>query len=174
MERTDEGELVPVSAGWFVVNVGEGRGVATEELGSAVLFEGDHDGGARFPEFGINIQVLDPGQPNCMYHRENAQEGYLVLHGECILIVEEQERPMRQWDYAHLPAGTAHVCIGAGTGPCAVLMVGTRPAEEELLYPVSETAAKHGASVAKETPSGDEAYERFPAPTRRPLPWPPG
>jgi uncharacterized cupin superfamily protein len=147
MERSDEGELVPVSGGWFVVNVGEGRGVATEELGSA---------------------------PNCMYHRENAQEGYLVLYGECILIVEEQERAMRQWDYAHLPAGTAHVCVGAGSGPCAARMVGTRPAEEELLYPVSPTAAKHGASVEQETPSGDEAYQRFPPPTRRPLPWPPG
>jgi uncharacterized cupin superfamily protein len=109
-----------------------------------------------------------------MYHRETAQEGYLVLHGECILIVEDEERRMRQWDYAHLPAGTAHVCVGAGDGPCAVLMVGTRRAEEELLYPVSEVAARYGASVERETASGDEAYARFPRGSRRLLPWPPG
>ena len=114
LEQSEQDELVPASAGWFVVNVADARGLTTDDLGSAALFEGNHDQGIGFEEFGLNIQVLDPGQPNCMYHRENQQEGYLVLFGECLLIVEEQERRMRQWDYAHLPSGTAHVCVGAG------------------------------------------------------------
>ena len=97
-----------------------------------------------------------------------------MLSGECTLIVEEEERTLRQWDYVHCPAGTRHVVVG-GDGPCAVLMIGARPEQEELLYPVSEVAAKHGASVATETSSGDEAYADWPgeyAPTR--VPWPPG
>ena len=172
MEPGEQGDLAPVTGGWFVVNVAEACAVASEDLGAAAIFEGRHEAGAGFEEFGINIQVLQPGQPNCMYHRERNQEGYLVLHGECLLIVEDQERRMGPWDYAHLPAGTAHVCVGAGDGPCAVLMVGARRTRE-LLYPVSEAAARHGASVERETPSGEEAYARFARPTRRPLPWPP-
>jgi hypothetical protein len=86
LERSAQDELVPTSAGWFVVNVADARGVTGEELGSAALFEGSHEDGSGFEEFGLNIQVLDPGQPNCMYHRENQQEGYLVLFGECLLI----------------------------------------------------------------------------------------
>jgi quercetin dioxygenase-like cupin family protein len=51
------------------------------------------------------------------------QEGFLVLSGECTLIVEEEERPLRQWDYFHCPADTRHVIVGAGDGPCAILMI---------------------------------------------------
>jgi hypothetical protein len=81
---------------------------------------------------------------------------------------------LRQWDYVHCPAGTRHVFVG-GDSSCATVMIGARPEQEELLYPVSEVAAKHGASVAKETTSGDEAYADWPgeqAPAR--VPWPPG
>jgi quercetin dioxygenase-like cupin family protein len=38
-----------------------------------------------------------------MYHREKAQEGFLVLSGECLLVVEGEERPLRQWDFFHCP-----------------------------------------------------------------------
>ena len=41
-----------------------------------------------------------------MHHRENAQEGFLVLSGECLLIVEEEERRLRAWDFFHCPGGT--------------------------------------------------------------------
>ena len=37
-------------------------------------------------------------------------------------------------------------------------MVGYRPETDEVVYPVSEAAAKYGASVEKETPSQAEAY----------------
>jgi uncharacterized cupin superfamily protein len=97
-----------------------------------------------------------------MYHSEGAREAFLVLSGECTLIVEEQERRLRQWDFFHCPAGTRHIFVGAGDGPCAILMIGARP-DEPLLYPVSEVAAKHGASVATETPSPEEAYADWPA-----------
>ena len=81
---------------------------------------------------GINIQVLQPGEPNCMYHGETGQEDFLVLSGECLLLIEGEERPLKQWDFVHSPPWTEHVFVGAGDGPCVILMVGARPENEEL------------------------------------------
>ena len=161
------GGLVPEEDGWFVVNARDARWWHSDVFGSSTTFEGDD---ARFKEFGINIQVLAPGQPNCMYHAENGQEDFLVLYGECLLLVEGEERPLEQWDFVHCPAWTQHVFVGAGEGPCAILMVGLRPENEELLYPVSEVARKHNAGVEQETTSGREAYARFPKSSEAPMP----
>jgi uncharacterized cupin superfamily protein len=152
-----ENGLVPEGDGWFVVNARDARWWHHDTFGSAVTFEGE----TAFPDFGINIQVLEPGQPNCMYHGENAQENFLVLAGECLLLVEGEERALKQWDFVHCPPWTQHVFVGAGDGPCAILMVGARPKHEELLYPVSEVARKHKAGVAQEATSGREAYAAF-------------
>jgi uncharacterized cupin superfamily protein len=150
------GGLVPAGDGWFVVNVADAQAMHTDRYGGAALFEARP---GSFPEFGINVRVLQPGQPNSLYHREDAQEAVLVLSGECLAIVEDEERPLRKGDFVHLPPGTAHVIVGAGDGPSMVLMVGTRKRPEELLYPVSEPAARHGASVAEETADESQAYE---------------
>jgi uncharacterized cupin superfamily protein len=164
--KREEG-LIPETEGWFVVNARDARWWRHESFGSAVTFEGDD---VRFTDFGINIQVLEPGQPNCMYHGENAQEDFLVLYGECLLLVEGEERPLKQWDFVHCPAWTEHVFVGAGDGPCAVLMVGARPKDEELLYPVSEVARRHEAGVETETRSGQEAYAAYPRSTAEAYP----
>ena len=103
-----------------------------------------------------------PGQANCLYHEESNQEDFLVLHGECIAIIEEQERPLRQWDFVHCPPGTRHVFVGAGDGPCAILMIGARDPDDRIEYPVSEVAARHNASAAETTNTGREAYRDFP------------
>jgi uncharacterized cupin superfamily protein len=163
-----EAGLVPEGEGWFVVNAREALWWRHPSFGEATTFENAEH--ARFKEFGINIQILAPGQPNCMYHAENAQEDFLVLYGECLLLVEEEERRLEQWDFVHCPAWTRHVFVGAGDGPCALLMVGRRPEEEELLYPVSELARKHDAGVEEETTSGREAYARFPKSREEPMP----
>jgi uncharacterized cupin superfamily protein len=163
LTRTENG-LVPEGDGWFVVNARDAPWWHHDTFGSAVTFEGE----ARFPDFGINIQVLQPGEPNCMYHGENAQEDFLVLAGECLLLVEGEERPLKQWDFVHCPPWTQHVFVGAGDGPCAILMVGARPEPEELLYPVSEVARKHGAGVEQEATSGQEAYAAFERPYKGP------
>ena len=156
LEQTENG-VVPKGEGWYVVNARESRWWHHDAFGSAVTFEGD----SRFEEFGINIQLLQPGEPNCMYHGENAQEDFLVLSGECLLLVEGEERPLKQWDFFHAPPWTEHVFVGAGDGPCAILMVGARPDPEELLYPVAEVARRYNASVEKETPSAEEAYASY-------------
>ena len=128
-----------------------------DPAGRWVRFESDEE---RFPHFGINIHVVEPGQANSKYHREATQEAFLVLHGECLLIVEGQERPLRQWDFFHCAPGTAHTIVGAGDGPCAILMVGARHLEDdEVEYPFSELAARHGGSAARTTRDSKEAYE---------------
>ena len=98
---------------------------------------------ARFPQLGFNIGVLWPGQPACMYHREPDREGFLVLSGECILLVEGQQRHMKQWDYFHCPADTDHLLIASGDEPCVAVAVGSR-ASREVVYPVSELAGSRG------------------------------
>jgi uncharacterized cupin superfamily protein len=158
--------LVPEGEGWYVMNAREARWFHSDEFGSACTFEGD----IRFPEFGINIGVVQPGQPACLYHSETAQEDFLVLAGECLLLVDGQERPLRQWDFVHCPAGTEHVIVGAGTGPALVLAAGARGEGKEIVYPVSELARRHRASVDQETAEPREAYASFAQPSHGPAP----
>jgi uncharacterized cupin superfamily protein len=158
------------SMSWFVVNARDVAWRHSDAFGSSCNFEDD----VEFEEFGINLRVLAPGQPNCMYHGENQQEDFLVLAGECLLIVEGEERQLKQWDFVHCPPWTDHVFVGTGTGPCLLLAVGTRKPDEQILYPRNETALKHGAGVEKDTPVPEEAYARFarsvPGPYREGLP----
>ena len=170
-EETPYGRYV-ASAGWFVLNLTEALAVRNEQKGGATYPLEPRE--APFRDLGVNVRVLWPGEPNGLYHSEGVQEGFLVLSGECTLIVEEEERPLRQWDYFHCPAHTRHILVGAGGGPCAVLMVGPRPEVEQLHYPRSDVAARYGASAAQETDDPDEAYADWPGeyvPVR--LPWPP-
>jgi uncharacterized cupin superfamily protein len=159
LKRTDDG-LVPDGEGWFVLNAAEAPWVGAHGLGRAVPFESrDH----RFGEFGLNIHRIEAGEPNCMYHSENCQEAFLVLAGEALLIVEGEERPLRQWDFVHFPPNTRHVVVGAGEHGALVLMAGTRKPEEEenLLYPAERAAQRHGAGVDEETPDAKQAYAGF-------------
>jgi uncharacterized cupin superfamily protein len=165
MER-DEYGLVAQSEGWFTVNVRDAAWVTNERLGDACIFEGV---AAPFPQIGYTLAVLQPGEPNGMYHRERDQEDFLVLSGECLAIIEGEERPLKAWDFVHCPAGTAHVFVGAGDGPCVIVMAGARGGEWKVMYPESELARKHGAGAAKATPDPDVAYAEF-EPSRRERP----
>jgi uncharacterized cupin superfamily protein len=150
--------LVPTGEGWFVVNVRDAEWWTSKTFGSGTVFESE---AADFSQLGINIAVLEPGEPNCLYHSElNQQEAFLVLSGECRLLVEGEERLLRPWDFVHCPAGTEHVFVGAGDGPCVILMTGARSEDEQLLYPVSDLAARYGASAVEETPDPKQAYAR--------------
>jgi len=158
------------SEGWFVLNLGDALAVRNEEKGGAMypVESQEHP----FGQLGVHLRILWPGDPNALYHSEGAQEGFLVLSGECTLVVEDEERSLRQWDYFHCPAGTRHLLVGAGKGPCSILMIGTRP-DDPIRFPVSDLAGKYGASVTTETVDGDAAYADWPGdyePVR--LPWP--
>jgi uncharacterized cupin superfamily protein len=159
-QETPHGSVI-TSEGWYVLNLDEAFAEANPHSGAYFLLEGnDH----RWRDFGANVHVLEPGQVSCRYHQETGQEGFLVLQGSCLLLVEEQERTLRQWDWFHCPGGTRHVFVGAGDSPCAILMIGARPQAEELHYPVSALAARHGASVAAPTDQPREAYADWPGP----------
>ena len=147
---------VPTRGGWFVVNARDARW-AHNELGAYCPFEGKDD--ARFDQLGINLNVLPPGAPMAMYHEEPGQEAFLVLRGECVLIVEGQERSLKQWDFVHCPPQTKHVIVGAGSGPSLVLAVGARMGA--ATYPVDEAAVRHRAGVDHEVSSPAEAYAGY-------------
>jgi uncharacterized cupin superfamily protein len=157
LEQLEAG-LTPVTEGWFVVNVRDAAWVTNEAMGDACIIEGDD---VSFPEIGFTICVLQPGQPNGMYHREPNQEDFLVLSGECLLLVEGEERPLKAWDFVHCPADTEHIFVGAGSGPCVIFMAGSRPRREGL-YVRSEVALRHGAGVEADTPQSSEAYASMP------------
>ena len=152
--------LVADGDGWFVINAGESRWNDTGPFGFYCNFEGKR----RFKQLGLNLNVLEPGQAIGLYHRERAQEDFLVLAGECLLLVEGQERRLHAWDFVHCPAGTGHVIVGAGEGPCLVLAVGARERSTGAdwgAYTVDAAALRHGAGVERETTDPAEAYARF-------------
>ena len=168
--------LVATSDGWFVVNVRDAAWVTNDHFGDACIFEGDE---APFGQVGFTIGVLQPGKPGGRYHSEGNQEDFLVLSGECLLVVEGEERQLRAWDFVHCPAGTEHGFVGAGDGPCVIFMTGSRVGwpDKGIVYPRSEVALRNGVGVESETRVPAEAYAPFPTWTNGPpeswegLPW---
>jgi uncharacterized cupin superfamily protein len=166
LEPTETG-VVPRGGGWFVLSARDARWMHANGRGARLSFDGE----AGFPQVGINMFVLDPGEPIGMYHWEANQEDFVVLAGEALLLIEGEERPLRQWDFVHCPADTKHIIIGAGDGPCAVLAVGARGDQSEETwggYTVDELALRHGAGAKRETTDAAQAYADVPGrqPTR--------
>jgi uncharacterized cupin superfamily protein len=168
IDETEAG-LVPADDGWFILNLAD---IAWETVPGGGVWCGFGSPAAPSPLLGIGVHVLGPGETPGFYHVESNQEGFLVLSGECLAIVEGEERRLRAWDYLHCPPGTAHITIGAGDGPCAILMVGTRSPDQTVHYPVEPAAARHGASVAAATDSARGAYAERPPIVPAPSPWP--
>jgi len=121
LQRSSTG-VVPASEGWFVLNARDARWFHVSNRSAVCEFEGD----TSFPQVGANVSVRAPGQSMSMYHWEADQEDFLVLADAGLLIIEGVERSLRPWDFVHCPAGTSHVIVGAGHGPCVVLAVGAR------------------------------------------------
>jgi uncharacterized cupin superfamily protein len=151
--------LVADVDGWFVVNAREARWREKDAFGIWCDFEGKRP----FRQLGFNISILGRGQSFGYYHRENAQEDFLVLSGTCLLIVEDEERELKAWDFVHCPPGTNHMIVGAGDEPAVVLAVGARGlGRKGIVFVPSEVAKKHGVSVEKETTKPAEAYADLP------------
>jgi uncharacterized cupin superfamily protein len=166
LEQTEHG-LVPKGEGWFVLNAREATWRAVGGRGAYSDLEGE----PNFEQVGVHLVALEPGDPMAMYHWEADQEDFLVLAGEALLIIEGEERSLKQWDFVHCPAGTKHVIVGAGSGTCLVLAVGARDKStgpEWGGYTVDEAALRHGAGVEEDTTDPKKAYAPFPRrePTR--------
>ena len=153
--------LAPVSPGWFVVNARDAAWVNNDYYGGVCIFESDDfvlRGRPDLTEYvkpgaGFTIRVFPPGRPAGLYHAESVQEDFLVLMGECILIVEDEERHLRTWDFVHCPPGTAHTFVNPGDRPCVILGTGNRREDLERVYVHSEIALKYGAGVEADTTS---------------------
>jgi uncharacterized cupin superfamily protein len=168
--------LTPVTDGWFVVNVRDAEWWFAGTRGARCGFENEYgETPVEFAQLGINVTVLEPGQTT-LYHAESNQEGFLVLSGECALIVEGEERHLRPWDFFHAPPWTKHAFVGAGGAPCVILMVGAR-VSPDVIYPASDLGARYGVSVAEETSdwrqayAGVELFRRERPPSWARLPW---
>jgi uncharacterized cupin superfamily protein len=162
--------LAPVSEGWFVVSVLDAAWLTNDAFGARCVFEAngpvlrrrpDREQ-QRFADLGCTLAVIAPGKPSGLYHAESAQEDFLVLVGECLLLIEGEERPLRAWDFVHCPQGTAHVFVATGDGPCVIFMTGKRTKDKSIVYPDSVLARSRGAGVDRETTSPAEAYGPFP------------
>lgn len=140
---------------WFVRNVADSDWSVNEKFGARTMLVPPGDA-----QFGTRVHVLEPGKPSTMYHRETGQEGFLVLEGELLLIVEGEERLLKQWDYFHCAPNVAHSFVGAGDRPCVMVTVGLR--EGSIVYERNEVALSHGAGVEEETDTPSIAYEPFP------------
>ena len=150
--------LAPVTHGWFVLNVRDAEWWFSETRGAACRFENEYGRTPiEFEQLGINVTILEPGKASGLYHSEANQEAFLVLSGECTLLVEGEQRRLGPWDFFHSPPWTEHILVGAGDGPCVILIAGARSSPEGR-YPVSELAARYGASVEEETSDVNEAY----------------
>jgi uncharacterized cupin superfamily protein len=166
LEDTSAG-LAPTSAGWFVLNARDARWYDKPGQGHSLPLTGDDEYEAEtfFPMLGMSVRVMGPGEPSTTYHWETEQEDFLVLAGEAILIVEGEERRLKQWDFVHCPPKTKHAFVGVGDGPCVLLCVGSRQFQKDGpwgYYCADETAARHNASSPEDTQDGDVAYARFP------------
>lgn len=161
--------LAPVSPGWFVVNVGAAAWLRNDAFGGRCVFESSprvlaERPGAEprmFADTGFTLAVLEPGKPSGMFHAESAQEDFLVLAGSCLLLIEDEQRELRAWDFVHCPAGARHSFVGTGDGPCVVFMTGARREGRSIVYPVAEHALARGAGVETETNEPREAYAPF-------------
>jgi mannose-6-phosphate isomerase-like protein (cupin superfamily) len=161
IEETPEGRVAR-GDGWFILNLGEMAWRTVRGFGAWCSFDAPTKG-ADEAGIGVHVHVLMPGEPNGYYHAEAAQEGFVVLSGECIAVVEGQERVMRRWDYLYSPPGTAHITVGAGGGPCAILMFGSPDPSRNVEWIADPVAAEHGASVRRTTGCASEAYADAPS-----------
>jgi uncharacterized cupin superfamily protein len=170
LDETEHG-LMAGGPGWFVLNAREARWwhFPGQRKTPGLCGSGD------FWQVGVGVTVLEPGEPMSRYHWETDQENFLLLSGEAVLVIEGEERPLRQWDFVHCPPGTNHTIVGAGDGPCVVFSAGARERhtyrtpdggidgrDDWGAYTVDEAALRHGAGVEVETNMADVAYAAFP------------
>jgi uncharacterized cupin superfamily protein len=175
LERVESG-LAPVTPGWFVVNTADAAWVTNEWYGGVCIFESDEfvlrdrpDLTAyEKPHAGFTIRVVPPGQVGTDYHAESVEEDFLVLMGECVFIIEDQERHLRPWDFVHCPPMTAHAFVAKETGPCVILATGNRRDDLERVYRRSEVALRYDAGPEADT---TEPERRGTWEVRRPNNW---
>lgn len=172
-----EAGLVPKEPGWFVMDVRKARWFDKPGQGWSVPLTGcdEYEAESFFPMLGMSIRVVSAGEPTGTYHWETEAEDFLVLSGEGVLIIEGEERPLKQWDFVHCPPETKHGFAGTRDRPMVLLCASSRQFQKDGpwgYYCKDETAAKYNASSPEDTQDGRLADARF-AP-QKPAPYPGG
>ena len=96
---------------------------------------------------GLVHLVVDPGKLNCPPHCHSAEEElFVVLDGEGVCLLGDEEHPMRRGSVVGRPPGTgvAH----AFRGPLTLLAYGTRDTNDVCYYPRTKKIHWRGLGVA--------------------------
>ena len=173
LERGAAGGLRPAGPGWFVVHLDEAEHLGVPRHAYSAL-EGDE----RWSQFGMGVDVLEPGMGNAIYHREfHEDETFLVLEGTCDAVLEGELHHLDAGTLVHCPAGTAHAFVATGDRPCRIWMFGARgrtpDGEAWGEYLPHPHAREHGLDVAEPTADSTIAYAGRPdyAPVAPPSPF---
>jgi uncharacterized cupin superfamily protein len=158
-----------------MLNAKDARWVEKPGQGHSLPLTGldDQEAETLFPMLGMALRVVNPGEPTTTYHWETEQENFLVLVGEAVLIIEGEERRLKQWDFVHCPPGSRHAFAGAGTGRCVLLCVSSRQFQKNGpwgSYCADPVAGRYNASQAQDTNDSALAYARFPPSRTTPYP----
>ena len=95
-----------------------------------------------FPKRALPWPCSSPGSPRGCTTPSPARRTSSCSAGTCLLVIEEQERHLRAWDFVHCPAGTHRVFVGTGDGPCVLFMTGARRDGRTIDYPVLGARAR--------------------------------
>lgn len=146
---------------WYVLNARDCPWVEGDRTGLYCGFEDEENN--PFPQLGVNLRILQPGQAIGMYHYESGQEDFLVLDGEGIAIVDGEERQLRKWDLLHCGPGVAHMIKATGERPLLLVCAGARTGEPHngTMYVANEVARGHGVSVDHDTADNRAVYADY-------------
>lgn len=106
--------------------------------------------------FGVNLTRLPPGAASALRHAHEKQDEFVyILEGECVLVTDAGETPMKPGMCAGFPAGTgdAHHLVNRGTADCLYLEIGDRTLFEKVTYPDDDLMILPG-------PDGKSVYYR--------------
>lgn len=166
MAEAERRDGVPVTAGWFVVNV---RGAPWEHNSMRAVCKFGGEGDAHFDDLGIGLYFIQPGKPMSLYHHEAGQEDFLILSGRCTVLIDGQRRDAGPWDFAlPVPHGAHDRRHGRGAG--ADLGGRRSQGEGQARYPVEPEAIRLGAGVPDEHTTADQVFASFGEPQRGPAP----
>lgn len=106
--------------------------------------------------FGVNLTRLPPGAASALRHAHEKQDEFVyILEGECVLVTDAGESPMRAGMCAGFRAGTgdAHHLVNRGAADCLYLEIGDRTLFEHVTYPDDDLMIRPG-------PDGRSVYFR--------------
>lgn len=88
-------------------------------------------------QFGVNLVTLEPGALSSLRHWHRAEDEFvMILSGECVMVTDAGETPMRAGDCAAFPANSpdGHHFINRSSAPMTFLVAGSKSRHEVATY----------------------------------------